>query len=93
MSLYIHTHISSSDMKYEYYYTVKCIKGAVWLPLTFTPAALWNGRQFRDTEVISVQILGGSSGHDPHQFFVVWFVTFTWAVLSHAFGHESPPVE
>lgn len=60
-------------------------------PLALVPGPLRNSRQARQAEVAVLKILCRLLGHNPHKLFVVWFVTFTGAVFSHAFGHKLLP--
>ena len=63
------------------------------LPLALAPTPLWNGWQAGHTEMIGLQVLRRSPGHDPNQLLGVWPVAFTRAVLGHALCHAFSPVE
>lgn len=60
-------------------------------PLALIPAPLRNGRQAWHAEVAVLKILCRLLGDNPYQLLVVWFVTFTRAVLSHTLGHKCLP--
>lgn len=62
------------------------------LPLALIPAPLGNSWQTRHAEVAGLKILSRLLRHNPNKLFVVRFVTFTRAVISHTLGHKLLPV-